>query len=435
MKRNLVMTVLVAGLAAYTFFEYRNSQNEGNFAQGESAPFTLKTENIDHFRIERNQDPVELKKTGENWQMLKPVQDEVEEASVLSAILTLTTQRVRQFGEEGAVDWAKYGLASPLATFELGSAGKTESLSISEKHAFDGSFYLRRKDELLMGDTGFAQVSARSSNSFRSRQLYRESKSPEKIEMQFERQKYALVKSGGNWSLEPTPSYPTDAGKINNWIEQFLEFKPAELVKDDPSDEDRRGFLLFVPSLKIVVNGDWSLLIGQDRAQDVFMATNKRSTVFRSTVQAMAAVRVPAVYFRDGKRAFDFPVEAARSIEIHDGKTSEAFKKSGSGWTNSKGADASTQAVAFMQALKSMEAREFPSTTKTGIDSPQVVVKDESGKEIFSLAWGSEFPARETYNNAISLRYARSSLEKDVIGLPKEKIMAMLGALKKTEPK
>jgi hypothetical protein len=351
----------------------------------------------------------------------------------MSFLLGATTQRVRLFKPEDEkpekTDWAKYGLQPPASTIEFGAGRDKESLSISSKNAFDGSFYLRQKDELLVGDTGFAQLNARSSRAFRSRLLWREKGPVEKAEVELEKEKYAIAKKDGAWSLEPKPSYPVDAAKIEAWLDRVQEFKPGEIAADSADEDQKRAFLLLVPSAKIRLNGDWLLTIGQDRAQDVFLYTNRKPTVFKSSVPVLAQIRVPASFFRDGRKPFEFPVEQARTIEIHDGKTVSTLKKGEKGWAD--------EAVSFMQALKGLEAREFVAPKKSGIDTPQVLVKDESGKVLLSLAWGDDYAAREPYNSGAPLRYARTNLDKDVMGLPKDKLQALLATVKpeKAEPK
>ncbi len=288
--KNLVLTVLVAALAGYTYYEYRQNLDQGSFADDERPPFTIKGDVIDYLAIERTEDPVELSK-GEDgtWRMIKPVADEVDDASVLSALMTLTTQEraLHAEGEEVAKDWTKYGLTPPAATFVLGAGKSRESLGLSSKNAFDGSFYLRKGDELLVGDSGFAQISARSSQSFRSRRLYRDDKPLQRIDVELEKEKYAVLKKDGVGSLEPAPSFAVATDKLESWVERVRDLKASEIVKDDPSEEDRRLFLLLVPSAKLKINNDFVLNVGQDRAQDVFLQTNRKSTVFKAVAQGL----------------------------------------------------------------------------------------------------------------------------------------------------
>ncbi len=435
LRGSLVMSLLVAGLAVYTFIDYRKAQNEGTFASDERASFSFRSQDIDYLKIERAQGTVEIhKKEDGQWQMTQPVNDDVEETSALSYLLSLTTQRVRLFTPEdekqGAVDWSKYGLSPPMATFIAGQSGKKETLSLSSKNAFDGSFYLRQNDTLLIGDTGFAQLNSRTGNSFRSRLLYRDKAPVEKAEVDLEGHKYAVLKKDGRWTIDPAPAYPLDAGKIEAWLERVQEFKPADIVKDELTEEDKRSLLLLVPSAKISLNGNWLLTIGQNRAEDVFLYTDKRPTIYKVSVAGISQVRVPAEFFRDGRKAFEFPVELARTIELKSKKIVANLKKTESGWVTDKNADVSNEAVEFMQALRGLEAKEFGAAkAKTGIASAQILVKDNQGIEIFTLAWGDEYKARALSNNGASFRYARTNLEKETFGLPNEKLEALVRAL------
>jgi hypothetical protein len=438
-RASWLMSLMVAGLAIYTFMDYRKAQDEGTFAEDERASFSLRSQDIDYLLIERATDPVELHRREDGqWHMTKPLVDEVEETSALSYLLSLTTQRVRLFNPEGekqlSVDWAKFGLAPPAVKFVAGSKGKKEDLSLGTVNAFDGSFFLRQKDELLIGDTGFAQLNARTSKSFRSRAVWREKGAIDKAEVERENITYTIAKKDGQWQIEPKPSFSLDTSKIEAWIERVQEFKPADIVKDEISEEDKRSYLLLVPSAKIQLNGSWQLIIGQDRAQDVFLFTNRKTTIYKVSTQGISEIRVGPEFFRDGRKPFDFPVELARSIEIRDGKIAVTLNKTDTGWATEKGADVSTAAVSFMQTLKGLEGLEFGGPQKTGITSPQILVKDKDGKELLTLAWGAEYKAREDYNDGASLKYARTNLESAVMGLSKEKLEYLMRALAPQEP-
>jgi hypothetical protein len=439
LRASWLISLMVACLAAYTIIDYRNAQDDGTFAEDERASFSFRNQDIDYLLIERSVDPVELHRREDGqWHMTQPLVDDVEETSALSFLLSLTSQRVRLFEPEGEkqvdVDWAKFGLAPPAVKFVAGSKGKKEDLSFGTINAFDGSFYLRQKDELLIGDTGFAQLNARSSKSFRSRAVWREKGPVEKAEVVRDNITYTIAKKDGQWQIEPKPDFQVDTAKIEAWIERVQEFKPADIVKDELTEEDKRSYLLLVPSAKIQLNDSWQLIIGQNRAQDVFLYTNRKSTVFKVSSQGVSEIRVGPEFFRDGRKAFDFPVELARSIEIRDGKISVVLKKTDAGWANGKGADVSAAAVSFMQTLKGLEGLEFGGPPKTGIASPQILVKDKDGKDLFTFAWGTEYKARADYNDGAILKYARTNLEQEVLGISKEKLEYLMRALEPKEP-
>src|SRR5205085_1227186 len=108
------------------------------------------------------------------------------------------------------VNWAEFGLQPPGTTIEVKAAGKTETLQISSKNAFDGSFYVRRGDELLLGGHGIAQIANRDPSSFRSKRLWRETSAKiESVNAEINSEKthgkFSVVADGANYSLQPTP--------------------------------------------------------------------------------------------------------------------------------------------------------------------------------------------------------------------------------------
>lgn len=426
-----ILAVLALALAIYTFVDYRKSQNEGVYADNERPTFTFKPESVTHIRIERPQEVIELDKQADGvWNMTQPVADRGDEAATLAFILSLTQERVRLFNPEdekiGTVDWAKYGLAPPAVTIEMGSGGKKESLQISTKNAFDGSFYLRKDDELFVGDTGFAQIRDRNANGLRTRLLYREKTAAQDAQVDLEGLRYSVVKKDGQWTLEPKPDFPLDSGKIERWLERVQDLRAGDIVKDGITEDDRKSYLLSKPSMLVQMKPDWSLTIGQDRAEDVFLFTNQRPVLYKISSQALSQIRVPPRYFRDGHRPFEFPIENAREIEVHLPKAgSFVMRKTDKGWSSPDGKDTSEQAVALMQAVHALDAKEYSSSIRSEISSPQIIVKGENGRELFTLAWGADFKAKETYNQGESLVYARTNIEKEILGLQKDKIEAL----------
>lgn len=439
-----LMSLFVIGLAIFTFFEYHKAQREGSYAEGERAAFTLQMHEIDRIRITRASDTMEFVKEGESWRIIKPLEDHAEDAAILGLLHSLTTQRIRQFDAEdssGPIQWADFGLDKPAATFELGFGRQSQSLSLSSKNAFDGSFFVRQEDKLLVGDTGLAQIRDRELASFRSRKIYRDKLPVNKVLIDLNGEVFSLVrnseKNKGQWTIEPKPSFALDSTKIANWIEQLVDFKPAEIIQEAISEEDKRTYLLLKPSMKIKVNDEWELTIGQNRAEDVFLHNNKRPTLYRATVQGLSQIRVGADYFRDGQKAFEFPVERARTIEVRSDKVNASFIRGDKGWSaNEKGVEVNEEAlVQLMQSVRSLEAAEFPPPAKTGISAPQIIVKDEKGEILLSLAWGSEFKPTKPYNANQALKYAQTNLEKDIMGVSKTKLDALISdALLKKNP-
>ncbi len=419
-----LMSLIVFGLAAYTVFEYKKSQSEGGLAENERLAFTLSPDQAVELKIKRGEETIILSKKGEEWQMIEPVEDKADLPSVQGYLYTLLSERVRTFriddDAKKAPDWSEVGLDKPAALIEVSGAGKTEALSIGGKNAFDGSFYVREKDELLLGDTGFAQLRDRTANSFRTRRLWRESSAEvERVDLNLEGDKYSLVKTGGHWSIEPKPAFAVDEEKIEEWIERMQGFSPSEIVKDGIEARDKVEFLLLKPSFIASVGKDWVFTAGQDRAEDVFVYTNKRNTIYKTSQSGLSDIRVKRSYFRNGHKGFSFPLEQVRRIEVAVNGNARAIVKNDSGWAL-EGADSKDfeldqgRLATFLQNVRSLNGKEFFAKGE-GFANPQIIMRDAKGGELFALSWGAQIKGKNDI-------YVRTNLEKEVMSLSKDKI-------------
>lgn len=444
-----IMALLVAAIASFTAWEYRKAQEDGGLAEGERLAFTINPKTITGFKIIRGGEVTEVRKNGDQWQVIKPVGDDGDGPSIDGFIYPLLIQRVRPFAGEDdtpktAEKWAEFGLEPATAVIEVMSADASEMISISSKNAFDGSFYIRQDDQLILGDAGLAQLKERPSTSFRSRYWWRE-KSANLISIRVQNhdsgQAYKLIRKDKVWEADPAPAYPLDSEKIQEWVDRLKNFTPAEISREQLDDFAKTEFLLAKPSFTIGVEykkpndqaAMWIATLGQDKATDVWVYTNLRSTIYKTTVAALENIRLPLSFFRDSSKAFSFPLEQARKVEVREGAFNYTFKKAGEKWVIDGDAQGGAELeeerlVQFIQNVRTMEAGEFPGGVGVGLKDPQVRILNEEGKTIFALSWGDEYKAKEPYNKGAAFRYVKTDQSPDVMGVASEKLARLLDA-------
>lgn len=450
-----ILFLLVAALAAYTFYEYRNAEKDADLDLGEVAAFEMKREDIGSIKLVLKGIEIDLVKNGDQWQMQKPVQDWAENASVDGFLLSLLSQKLKApHGDEEQknIEWSTFGLEAAPATIEISGKGKTERLQVSEKTAYDGSYFARRGDQLFLGDPAFNQIMARSPASFRSRKLWRE---PETTQIESVRVELAtdgmrptafqIKKSGDTWALEPKPGFDTDAEKLAAWIERVKDLMPNDFIQESVSEADKKTFLLSKPSLKVDMKlkradgqeAHWSVLLGQDKGEDVYLTTGQASTVYKTSKSGLAQLRVNEAFFRNGNKPFAVDVEKAREVEIVTDRWHHTFVKEESSWSlkdELKDLEFDQdKLVGLMQNIRSLEATEFFPPAKSAKTRTRVKIRDAQGAEIFALAWGDEFRPEKPWNQGFKYEFVKTSLEKDILGVQKEKLDRLIdeGIVKK----
>lgn len=439
MKRagvNWLWTSLVLLVAAYTFWDYRKLVESGADPESQEIRlFQFQNEQVTRVRISNAEESIEIRKVGESWQMIKPLEDQVDSASLEAFLYSLGSQKGKLFaeGEKASPDWTTFGLAPPASTVEVETARGVESLQISSKNAFDGSFYVRQEDRLLLGDRGLAQIAGRSAASFRSRQIWRDEKvvvlsADAQIDTEDVRAKFHIAQRGKEWVLDPAPPFAVDAERVANWLVRIQQFAALEVVVDSPTQEDLRRYLMLKPSAVITFhvqepNGkkrDWVLRVGQDRAEDLFLQSSDRDALFRSPRTDLNLVRVPLEFFREGRQAFRFPVERAHKIELKlEGKSYSVIKE-GMQWKvdgkhSSDEEIVPDKVIGTMQNLARLEAQEYlPMSRFDRVEfGNSMTVKDAEDKPLLHLEWGKSFPSGQSYNKGMTFAPVRTNLEKE----------------------
>lgn len=422
-RNTWLMTLFVAGIAAYTVYDYRKTASDPGLAENERLAYSITPDQATQIKISKPGETIFLSKNGEQWEITEPLKDIGDTPSIQGYLYTLLAQRVRTFrlddDAKKAPDWKDAGLDEPAVTIEVSGGGKTESISMGTRNAFDGSFYIRQKDDLYLGDTTFAQILARTANSFRSRKLWRGSKLPETAELSYQGGKFTLLRKDGQWTIEPKPSFDIDPEKIQNWFRRIEEFAPNYIEKDDLTGDDMETYLLKKPSFVAKV-GDLILIVGQDRAEDVFLYIEGRDTLYKTSVPLISDVRVKPFYFRDARKGFAFPLEQVRKIEVAVNKRNRSIVKNGSDWSL-EGPDAKdfeldqVKLATFLQNLRSSSGKEFYAKGEGFPSTPQIVMLGADGQPLFQLWWGAAIKGTNDV-------YAKTNLEKEVMSLSKEKI-------------
>ncbi len=448
--RNTAITAaVVAVLAAYTFYEYKNSDDSINTAQGERRIFHLLRDDLSEINLKNSEGEIQIVRDGDGWKMTKPVEDQADSSAVEGLLYTLLSQKGRTFqadDESKKTDWAEFGLQPAGSTIEIRGKGKTEKLEISSKNAFDGSYYVRLGDDLLLGDRGLSHLVSREPKSLRSRKIYRGPEDFKKVSVKLDYEgdsaSFEVAKDNDKWAITPKPSFELDQEKIEGWVDKIKSFTASEVVADEMKDEDKNQWLLRKPSLVLKVD-DWEITLGQDKDEDVYIFTNKRPTVYRMARNLVGTLRAPVRYFRDGKAPFRFDLELARSVEINTDKLKQTFVKQDVGWklkeeSAEKELDAD-KLISLMQSLSSLEAREFLPAKTSGAKlpaQPQVQIKDADGKVIFALQWGAEYKGKEKYNKDQTFRFTKALNTSELMGVSKDRLDRLIDSdLVRAKPK
>lgn len=432
-----VASGLVVLLAGYTLWEYRNASRDLDALNGERAAFSLERDKVDRLEITEGGVTSKFEKKGDDWTMTAPVVDQAESTAVEGYLFQLLALRLKSFlppAEAKSADPKQYGLDPARVTITVAGQKKTESIAISTKNAFDGSYYVSANGETLLGDRGLASLAERAASTLRSRRLWRENDlAIESASVRLGDVAYTLKREQEKFVLAPTPGFPVDPERIQRWVDAVQDLVPSDFVKEDPSEADLAEYFLKKPSLVVTFTyksktgeaKEWVLTIGQDRGDDTYLFTNVRPTVYKAAKTAVDKIRATPLYFRDGHAPFQFEVEDAREVKWKD----LVLKKTDAGWTAASGVAADSELdqeklVQLVQNVRSLEAQEYPEQAKGMPRTSQVEIRGENGKSLRRLAWGDEFKAQSPWNAGLVFRFVSVDGGKP-LGVLKDRLAAI----------
>ena len=190
LKKNLIWWLVylsfVAGTALFAFFEYRQSQQEQKEKATRELIFPhLKPKEIQSIILKdekAEKKPISLFRERRRWKINSPVQDIADRDIIGDWLKTLLAEKV-QIIKKGENHWAEYGLDKDVKTIEITTIyGKKLKINISYYSAFDGRFYIQKEGDLLLGDRGWASLTSKEGDDFRSYKIINELEHPSFIE-------------------------------------------------------------------------------------------------------------------------------------------------------------------------------------------------------------------------------------------------------------
>ena len=437
-RATYLWAAIVLSLVGYSYWDYRKNKGAPDLQSGEQMAFTIKRDDVKHVVFTRGDVTVELERKDDEWHMLKPIGDIAEDSVVDGFLFGIMGEKLRAFREDAdAPDWAKYGLKPPGVTVELGSDKAKEKIEVSTKSAFDGSFYVRRGDEVLAGSTSLAQSTNREANSFRTKRIWRHADADvSKVIATYDKSGpgFTFTREKGAWAMEPKPKFGLDPERIDKWINVVQDLSANEIVRDGVDDLDPS---LKTPHLTVAMDyqapnekpGRWELKLGAEKGADDLFYTNDRPAVLKTTAASVRKLFATPEYFRDGHEPFKFDAEAARTVEVKSPKVTWTAKRDGVTWALVGGKpDQSLDEAAFrdfIATLGGLKAADFPGSAVKVKGAPAVRVLDGAGKVLFALTLGDDYASKAAWNDGAKVR-AVTATAGETFGLPKGQIDTLI---------
>lgn len=427
-KSTWIFLVVVAAVVGLSVYQYLKDQNADQSQTEKSMLIKEEDKDLVDIRIQSKDSILHLVRDDKNWKVKEPVEDLADDSAAISFAESFSSQKMQETEKSGPqVDWNQYGFNNEnTKTIDLKAAnGHQYQIQVSGRNAFDGRFYVRVGDRLLLGENTWASILARESSTLRDKSILRNSEEPTEVVIQTGPEKLKLTQIDKKWS--GPANLKLDSEKINHYVGELLEALADGVVNSRPGSTKLSEIIVTQggkPTTITVFSRKSAAAKNPNGPQnlfDYFVEVSDRPVIYRLNRSTHEKLVATADSLRDKSWPFHFPLEQVSEVQIKTADQNVVIKKDGSNW-KLEGADAVRQLdlnrlPTFFEKIKALEADEFLPANKTKGLQPEknkIVMKNSSGEEVFSFVWGDEFSKGK---DNMPLYYAKTNLSKEYMAV------------------
>lgn len=261
MKKSLNGTLILFGVFAallgwYFLFEQRVRPEREKKAEDAKHLVQIERETIQEMEVDRKRagkpggpaayDTYRLKKTGSDWNLTAPVEDEADSAAVGTMLATLTSTQNERTVADSPKDLEPFGLKEPAvkirARKDSGSPWIEIKVGGDTAVGFNSYVQLDGKPAVYTASRNIKTTFDKEPSTFRNKKLLKIARTDiESAEFQVGKESFILAKStGDDWILART-NLPADQGEVNKTLNAFIDAKIKEFVDDTGKETAKFG--------------------------------------------------------------------------------------------------------------------------------------------------------------------------------------------------
>jgi len=242
--RNLViLTAIVLAVGAYiVLFERHRPSSEDVRRDADAVLPGLERERVTGLRIERDGAVLRLAKEGEAWRLVEPIAYPADEATVSSALGSLSNLKAERRLEAEGLEPAAYGLEPPAATINLSLDDGTElTLAVGDELPLGSTRALRRagSDEIVIAPGWFMSDLERGLDDWRSREVVDlQAEEVASITIEAGPDTIRALRSGAQWLLESPLEDLADRDHLQGLFSDLAALRIEEFLDGSASLEE-----------------------------------------------------------------------------------------------------------------------------------------------------------------------------------------------------
>jgi hypothetical protein len=340
---------------------------------------------------------MELQKTGDHWEIVKPLRARGDDQKIGDLIAQVTTARIQQFVADDHGDLHPYGLAEPRGSITLfGQDDKQGQMlqigAVPEKQKDQIYVRFSPRSFVYTLPKKIEEILNTKPNDVRDRHLVRiDEKNLDRVTIEAQgKGKTVLARKDENWTIASRNNAPANSAEVRRLIDTLSNEQVTKFVEDVASNLPKYG--LDKPQLQITFSSFASENTAETKAGDRPFATVAFGKIEGNDVYArvgdepfVVAVRRTVLdnIFADPLQWQELSIFNLKADQIHrfsviTDKEFSLVRGANNHWTWAKGTGAinETNVQSLLNTLSMLRAVRWigPTTPQHGFDRPQLTV-------------------------------------------------------------
>jgi len=403
-KRENHPSVLMAASSLSNF-------EKSSYSFRDKTLLNFNTGSIQKIQVLRETNSLQLKKTGEAWEILGDIHTQGDKDTIMNFLQSVQFSRVKEFINESPDSLQPYGLSAPKLKLILEN-DKTHILSLGNLK--EGKGYFARVNDsknIVLVDPRLFKILSQKTVEFLDKTLLEfEEKDILELVLQSENETIRITQGDNNssWNIISPIKTDTDLSTINSLLFDLKEAKIKEFIKTSKDIDETFG--LNIPrrsfSIKEKTSRTSTLQLGNQStdSQQVFAKRAGEPTVFSISKKVVDKL-FRSLHELRNKKLLKFSSEEVNKILIQTPDELFELNKSRSQWNLIKPEVIKTEHIGndLIWALKGLEFHSTvtPSlaTNISGLDKPSFTIRlFKNGQEkVATLKVGKLFEPEQEY--------------------------------------
>lgn len=263
-RSTFVLIGLVAAIGGFAVWDYFQTQKNEETEKQNSLILNLSEDEVKKLvlRSEEGTFTLERSSQSEDFSIVSPITDEVDQDTIRFWLNDVFNESAKPLRSGSEVKWSDFDLEEPKRSLEVQTFSQENFLIfVSQQSAFDGSIYLRKEDQLLLGGTAWGRLMLKKTNEVRGKKLLRKTidlKKLESIEIESADMKttYSLTRNvgGEGWALSPQVSWPLSSAEVESFVRSLEGTRTEGYLNDAPTEAEIKSYGLKKGASQLTLN-------------------------------------------------------------------------------------------------------------------------------------------------------------------------------------